>query len=259
MARIPLYATVVTLNEGMFIYTAIDTNTDGNYESRNFTLGTLRLALYDTNSVMFRGSKGVNIASATALPIGLDGNFFNITGTTAITSFSDVKVGTEIVLEFDAVLTLTHHATDLILPGGLNIVTAAGDKAGFIQYATDDWKCLYYTRAAVRPSVAGSVFPVYMDAVPQALSGPGAVDILSPVTNFTSAGATDALTLVDSTLLGQIKVLNHEVDAGGYILTPVTLSGGTTITVTDVGVSITLMWTVSGWRLVGQTGVAVIA
>ncbi|MHC5061701.1 MAG: hypothetical protein ACYTFK_11535 [Planctomycetota bacterium] len=114
-------------------------------------------------------------------------------------------------------------------------------------------------RESLSPAPTGFLQPVYIDAAPQALSGAGAVDIVSPVTNFTSTGATDALTLVDSTVIGQVKVINHEVDGGGYVLTPTTLSGGTTITVTDVGVSITLMWTTSGWLLVSQTGVATIA
>jgi hypothetical protein len=194
-----------------------------------------------------------------ALPIGVDGNAFDITGTTAITSMSAVGVGTVIELQFDAILTLTHHATDLVLPGGANIVTAAGDVGTFIEYATGDWRCIAYTRASVAPVPTGFIAPVYLNAAPQTLVAAGAIDIVSPLTNFESTGATDALTLGDSTIIGQIKVINHEVDGGGYVLTPTTLSGGTTITVTDVGVSLTLMWTATGWLLVGQTGVATIA
>lgn len=93
-------------------------------------------------------SKGADIASATALPLLTDGNFFDVTGTTAITSIdTSGKVGTEITLQFDGALTLTHHATDLILPRGLNITTEAGDVAKFVEYASGDWLCTSYTRA----------------------------------------------------------------------------------------------------------------
>lgn len=259
MAKVTSYAGVTTLNEAMVLYVAIDTDSDGTFESRKMTLATLRTNLYDTSSKMLKESKGSDIASAASLTPGADGNYYDITGVAAITGISSVKVGARIVFHFDSALVLTHHATDLILPGGANITTAAGDHAEFREYDTGLWRCTNYQVAALAPGITSTVIPTYIDAAPQALSGPGAIDIVSPVTNFTSTGATDALTLVDSTVLGQIKVINHEVDGGGYVLTPTTLSGGTTITVTDPSVSITLMWTASGWRLVGQVGVAVIA
>ncbi len=49
-----------------------------------------------------------------------------ITGTTTITSFGTTYNGPRFV-RFAAALTLTHNATTLILPGGVNIKTAAGD------------------------------------------------------------------------------------------------------------------------------------
>jgi hypothetical protein len=82
------------------------------------------------------------------LTLGTDGNYFDITGTTAITSISTLSVGTIVKLHFDDVLTLTYNATDLILPGGANITTAAGDEAEFVEYATGDWRCISYTRAS---------------------------------------------------------------------------------------------------------------
>jgi hypothetical protein len=59
-------------------------------------------------------------------------------------------------------LTLTHHATDLILPGGANITTAAGDEAEFIEYAAGDYRCTSYSKASGEPVVAaGGVTPVF--------------------------------------------------------------------------------------------------
>ena len=94
-----------------------------------------------------RWSKGADIASATALAPGTDGNLFDVTGTIAITSINTLGIGTVITLHFDAILTLTHHVDDLVLPGAANILTAAGDEAMFYEYATGDWRCISYTKA----------------------------------------------------------------------------------------------------------------
>ena len=107
-------------------------------------------------------TKGADVASANALVLG-DGNYFDITGTTAITSIGTKGVGTVIKLHFDAALTLTHHATDLIIPGASNITTAAGDEAEFIEYATGDWRLLKYTFAA-GPGVAAIASRGLMEA-----------------------------------------------------------------------------------------------
>lgn len=93
-------------------------------------------------------AKGADVASANALTLGDDGNTFDITGTTAITSIATKGVGTVVKLHFDAALTLTHHATDLVLPGAANITTAAGDEAEFVEYATGDWRCTAYSKAS---------------------------------------------------------------------------------------------------------------
>uniref|UniRef100_A0A6M3M9P2 Putative structural protein n=1 Tax=viral metagenome TaxID=1070528 RepID=A0A6M3M9P2_9ZZZZ len=93
-------------------------------------------------------SKGSDVASANALVLGKDGNYFDITGTTAITSIGTLGIGTMVCLHFDGILTFTHHATDLILPSGANITTAAGDEAILIEYASGDWRCISYTKAS---------------------------------------------------------------------------------------------------------------
>jgi hypothetical protein len=148
MAEITTYAPVTTLNEAMLFFVAIDTDADGTFESRNMTLAILRESLYGTASKMVKLSKGADIASANALVLVEDGNYFDITGTTSITSIGTVQIGTQVTFQFDASLTLTHHATDLILPTGKNIQTEAGDHAVFVEYATGDWRCISYTRAA---------------------------------------------------------------------------------------------------------------
>ena len=98
-----------------------------------------------TNSAIVKFSKGADVVSAAALTLGTDGNYFDVTGAVTITSIATAGVGTVVKLHFDAALTLTHHATDLILPGGANIVTAAGDEAEFVEYAAGDWRCTNYS------------------------------------------------------------------------------------------------------------------
>ena len=108
----------------------------------------------DTNGRLVQLSKGADIASAATLPNAVDGNYANVTGVAAITAITSTgKIGTVIKRHFDASLTLTHHATNLILPGGVDIITAAGDEAEFIEYATGDFICTSYTKADGTPVV----------------------------------------------------------------------------------------------------------
>lgn len=101
-----------------------------------------------TTGLQFNWRKGADVASATSLTLGVDGNYFDVTGTTTITSIASLGVGTMVMLQFDSALTLTHNATDLVLPGGANITTAAGDHAIFVEYASGDWRCVSYQRAS---------------------------------------------------------------------------------------------------------------
>jgi hypothetical protein len=115
-------------------------------------------------------SKGSDIASAASLTIGTGGNYFDVTGTTTVTSIATVGIGAEITLQFDGILTLTHNAADLVLPTGANITTAAGDHATFVEYATGDWRCTQYTRADGTALVGGSSTPDALKTVINAAS-----------------------------------------------------------------------------------------
>jgi len=109
----------------------------------------------DTNAKSIQLSKGADVASASALPILTDGNYFDVTGTTAITSIDTTgKVGTVVKLHFDGILTLTHNATNLVLPSGANITTAAGDEFEFIEYASGDFRCTGYALASGEAVIA---------------------------------------------------------------------------------------------------------
>lgn len=128
--------------------------------------GVARLAVANVFTKTQTWAKGADVASATALALGTDGNSFDVTGTTTITSIGTLGVGTWAIIHFDGILTLTHDATDLVLPNGEDITTAAGDIAIFYEYATGDWRLASYQRAAV---------PV--DGLPDISVQPGALSV----------------------------------------------------------------------------------
>ena len=140
------------------------------------------------------GSKGSDVASAGALTLGTDGNFFDITGTTAITSIGTLGIGSLVRLQFDGALTLTHHATDLILPSGQNIITKAGDIFSFIEYASGDWLCV----GANRP----------MDTKLSDVASASALPVLGP--GFMDVTGTTTVTSIDSIGIGSVIILQFD-------------------------------------------------
>lgn len=139
--------------------------------------------------------KGADITSATALALGTDGNYFDVTGTTTITSINTSgRIGTWIKLHFDGIITLTHHATNLILPGAANITTAAGDEAEFVEYTTGDYRCTNYQVAADAPG-GGGLQNVLEDTTPEL---GGELDCGAHTIGFTIQTATgDGTTTID--------------------------------------------------------------
>lgn len=94
---------------------------------------------------------------------------------------------------------------------------------------------------------------------PQALSGPGAVNVTSLVTLFTSTGGADALTLADGARAGQLKFIVHVVDGGSGVCTPTTATNFTTLTLTAVYDWGLMIWSGTAWRPVAFGGTAAFA
>lgn len=88
---------------------------------------------------------GADVVAGTSTPFLADGRRIDVTGTTTITSFDAVGIGTVKTIEFTGALTLTHHTTDLRLPSGLNITTVAGDIGVFHEYASGDWELVAWS------------------------------------------------------------------------------------------------------------------
>jgi hypothetical protein len=112
----------------------------------------------------------------------------------AITAFDTVQAGTKRTLVFDGVLTLTHNATSLILPGAANIVTAAGDSAGFLSLGSGNWKCTAYQRAAVAPGDTAIAFLANKNGVAQSLTDETWAKLTFGTENFDIGGYYDTAT-----------------------------------------------------------------
>ena len=92
----------------------------------------------------------------------------------------------------------------------------------------------------------------------QALSGPGAVNITTLTTAFTSTAAGNALTLADG-VAGQLKMVVYVAEAAGGdtgVLTPTNLGGFTTITFNAVGDSCLLQFIGTDWWVISARGAA---
>lgn len=216
--------------------------------ANNLLVTTLAGALNET--------QGATIASATTTDIGAaTGNYVVVSGTTTITELGTIQAGTRRIVEFSGVLTLTHNATSLILPGGSNITTAAGDCATFVSEGSGNWRCVDYTKANGRALVATTtVFGTPLSQNPYANNttvtqahglsatptdltvslicltgelGYSAGDIIS-LSEFcvNSGGASAISVLKDAT---NVTLITH-VSAGPAPINKSTRSGGTSIT-----------------------------
>lgn len=107
------------------------------------------------------GGGTATLASANTVDLGsAAGSAITISGTTTIASFgSNAVAGTAKFLRFSGALTLTHHATSLILPAGADITTSAGDQAIAIALGGGNWSIWSYSRASGLP-VANQAVPI---------------------------------------------------------------------------------------------------
>lgn len=120
---------------------------------------------YQFSSATAASASTVNMAS---VPQGV----VSISGTTTITGLGTVSAGIIKTLIFQGILTFTHNATTLILPGAASITTAAGDVAIMASEGSGNWRCLSYSKA--------SGFAVSFGAV---LSGVGAATGAATIAN----------------------------------------------------------------------------
>lgn len=69
------------------------------------------------SSKQFLWAKGADVASATSIALGTDGNYFDITGTTDIETITAKQAGSVVLLQFDGALNLVDDTGNLELNG----------------------------------------------------------------------------------------------------------------------------------------------
>lgn len=156
-------------------------STDNTFPRFNGTGGKTIQAgqIVETDAGQVRLLKATDEASATTTDLSaIEGNFVHVTGTTTITGLGTVAAGVQVQVVFDGALTLTHHATSLILPTGANITTAAGDAAIFVSEGSGNWRCLHYQRkdGTALAAAGGGTTTMFIPAsafTPRATNGPG--------------------------------------------------------------------------------------
>ena len=84
-----------------------------------------------------------------------------------------------------------------------------------------------------------------------------AVGITTALTLLASSGANTATTLADGTVIGQIKIIVHDVDGGNSVLAVTDALGFADLDFVDDGDTAMLIWTgTTGWALLSQITVA---
>ncbi len=198
--------------------------------------GQIYRIVYDGTNFQYLGStiygyKSTDIASATTTNLAsVTGDFIHITGTTTITSFGTATAGQERSLVFDGILTLTHNATSMILPGGASITTAGGDTAIFRSEGGGNWRCLNYsTTSGQNPTVidvahGGTGQTSYTDG--QLLIGNSSGNTLTKNTltagtgiSVTNGNGTIAVGLTSNSTKGLIQAWITFSATGGVIAT----------------------------------------
>ena len=233
------------------VYTNAITYTDG--------VGNLKLAkasnLSDVASIIAAcdtlHTQSSNIASAATTDLSTaTGWYVNVTGTVTITAFGTMAAGVVRILRFGGILTLTHNGTSLILPGGGNIGTTAGDRAIMLSLGSGNWACIGYQRALTPPP-----------------SGTNTGD-----QSFTASGDATAGASVSN--LALTLAIQSSVFKAAYLSSPVTTASNVIGDVTGLSFAIAVneVWaievdimsqcsTVNGhkWAINGPTGMTVAA
>mgnify|MGYP006171811729 CR=1 FL=1 len=84
-----------------------------------------------------------------------------------------------------------------------------------------------------------------------------AVGITTALTLLASSGTDTATTLADGTVIGQIKIIVHDVDAGNSIMAVTDALGFADLDFADDGDTAMLIWTgTTGWAVLSQVAVA---
>lgn len=197
-----------------------------------------------TAAVDFAGAE--TVASATETDIGaVDSNTVTVSGTDTIDSFGTANAGVERWIRFSGAGVITHHATNLILPGAANITRAAGDTMHVKSEGAGAWRCYAYIKASGLPVAGLPVSPfdnrlVKTDGSTGATQQTGiSVDDSNNVSGVNNLEATGTFPVPQGyisglTLSNNVSDTSHDIDIATGVAssdtTPSTLSLSATLT-----------------------------
>jgi hypothetical protein len=197
-----------------------------------------------------------DLTNATGLPFtGTTGTLSVDRGGSGATSLTGVLKGngTGPFTAGNVDLTTEVTGTLPVANGGTGATAATG--TGNVVLATSP--TLVTPNIGVATATSLATGPVFANL--QSLSGPGAVDLTSFTTAFTSSATGNALTLADGAA-GQLKTIVYVAQIAGAdtgILTPANLGNGTTITFNNVGDSVQLQFIGTNWWVISLNGAVV--
>lgn len=106
--------------------------------------------------------KGADLASASTLVLGSDGNFFDVTGAVTIEGLSSKPAGTTIWLRFQQVLNLLPSAL-LVLPYGVAYRTVVNELVSFVSSGAGNWQMAWRSGPASAPGAISETAAVGPD------------------------------------------------------------------------------------------------
>lgn len=137
----------------------------------------------------------------------------------------------------------------------VTVATPGWGGAGTITFMSNGSSCfLQFTQGAWY--VLGTTGNIFFNDYDQELSSNGAVDLVSPVTYFTSAGALTATLATGKTNLRKTLVMTSSTGSAAVTVSNAgwQISGTGTLTLSAIGRSCILEWINSKWYCIGNNG-----
>ena len=150
----------------------------------------------------------------------------------------------------------TRGANPVIVTEELNGLSGADYIALQAQVAAGSVQYVWTGQPEYATGTLQTVAPGQSSA-PQALSGAGAIDLVTRTTLFTSTAAGNALSLANGLFAGQRKTVFYTAEAAGAdtgVITPATPGNFATATVNAVKDAVEFEWSGAAWNVVGWSG-----
>jgi hypothetical protein len=131
-------------------------------------------------------------------------------------------------------------------------LVSTGESTTNSKFSLQYWNGSTYAENFKITSAGAATFSGAVTTSSATLSGAGAIPITTSLVKYTSTGGAQALTLADG-VDGQRLTIVHDVDGGSGVLTPTTKTGFSTVTFTNAGDTVSLVYvTTRGWMVTGS-------